>query len=406
MEFDVFFSISQTPNDGVTPSEREMFENFFAEVEAADALGFGTAWIAETHLSTEVQKQHDHPVVPHWQGEIGLNTDIFQLAARIFARTERIAVGSAVTNIVCNGGPIAHAERIAAFCSLHGLDPSERRRLAVGFSAGRFQFMNRAYGIKPRNAVEAAAWPALRGLVYAEACEIFLRLLRGDVLSSEDIAPTVMTRAAFRSDADWDKVRAAAESPDAAEIPVARRWEFDVLQIVPKEWRRDVLELVIGSHDPALQVAVNQIMPVKVFNLSITQPELIDATHTRMADAYHPDGGTWQRRDMPRTVMVFLNEQPGLSPQARSAAAKTEAKAALGAYWTALEGTLDPAKVARASDNAVIGNAEEVAAQIRERFHPEDRLMLWFDFFNHDASRVIDNMRQFQQVVVPLVEAR
>jgi alkanesulfonate monooxygenase SsuD/methylene tetrahydromethanopterin reductase-like flavin-dependent oxidoreductase (luciferase family) len=406
MEFDVFFSISQTPNDGVTPSEREMFENFFAEVEAADALGFGTAWIAETHLSTEVQKQHDHPVVPHWQGEIGLNTDIFQLAARIFARTERIAVGSAVTNIVCNGGPIAHAERIAAFCSLHGLDPSERRRLAVGFSAGRFQFMNRAYGIKPRNAVEAAAWPALRGLVYAEACEIFLRLLRGDVLSSEDIAPTVMTRAAFRSDADWDKVRAAAESPDAAEIPVARRWEFDVLQIVPKEWRRDLLELVIGSHDPALQVAVNQIMPVKVFNLSITQPELIDATHTRMADAYHPDGGAWQRRDMPRTVMVFLNEQPGLSPQARSAAAKTEAKAALGAYWTALEGTLDPAKVARASDNAVIGNAEEVAAQIRERFHPEDRLMLWFDFFNHDASRVIDNMRQFQQVVVPLVEAR
>jgi alkanesulfonate monooxygenase SsuD/methylene tetrahydromethanopterin reductase-like flavin-dependent oxidoreductase (luciferase family) len=406
MEFDVFFSISQTPNDGVTPSEREMFENFFAEVEAADALGFGTAWIAETHLSTEVQKQHDHPVVPHWQGEIGLNTDIFQLAARIFARTERIAVGSAVTNIVCNGGPIAHAERIAAFCSLHGLDPSERRRLAVGFSAGRFQFMNRAYGIKPRNAVEAAAWPALRGLVYAEACEIFLRLLRGDVLSSEDIAPTVMTRADFRSDADWDKVRAAAESPDAAEIPVARRWEFDVLQIVPKEWRRDLLELVIGSHDPALQVAVNQIMPVKVFNLSITQPELIDATHTRMADAYHPDGGAWQRRDMPRTVMVFLNEQPGLSPQARSAAAKTEAKAALGAYWTALEGTLDPAKVARASDNAVIGNAEEVAAQIRERFHPEDRLMLWFDFFNHDASRVIDNMRQFQQVVVPLVEAR
>jgi hypothetical protein len=254
--------------------------------------------------------------------------------------------------------------------------------------------------------VEAAAWPALRGLVYAEACEIFLRLLRGDVLSSEDIAPTVMTRAAFRSDADWDKVRAAAESPDAAEIPVARRWEFDVLQIVPKEWRRDVLELVIGSHDPALQVAVNQIMPVKVFNLSITQPELIDATHTRMADAYHPDGGTWQRRDMPRTVMVFLNEQPGLSREARSAAAKTEAKAALGAYWTALEGTLDPAKVARASDNAVIGNAEEVAAQIRERFHPEDRLMLWFDFFNHDASRVIDNMRQFQQVVVPLVEAR
>jgi hypothetical protein len=69
-----------------------------------------------------------------------------------------------------------------------------------------------------------------------------------------------------------------------------------------------------------------------------------------------------------------------------------------------LEGTLDPAKVARAANNAVIGNAADVAAQIRERFHPDDRLMLWFDFFNHDADRVIANMTDFQDKVVPLLE--
>ena len=404
MEFDVFFSISQTPIDGVTPSEQVMFDNFFREVQAADALGYGTAWVAQSHLSTEIQKQHDHPVVPHWQGEIGLNTDILQLAAQVFQRTKNIQVGSAVSNIVCNGGPIAHAERIAAFCTLHGMNPDERRRINIGFSAGRFQFMNRAYGIKPRNAVEAAAWPALRGMVFAEACEIFLRLLRGDVLSSDDVRPTLMTRANFRSDEDWDKVRQAAGDPQATQIEIERRWEFDVLQIVPREWRRDLLELVIGSHDPKLQVDVNQYMPVKVFNLSITQPEVIDATHDRMAESFHPDGGDWQRRDMPRTVMVFLNEQPGLSAEQRTAAAKEEANAALGAYWTALEGTLDPAKVARAANNAVIGNAADVAAQIRERFHPDDRLMLWFDFFNHDADRVIANMTAFQDKVVPLLE--
>ena len=107
MELDIFFSISQTEVDGYLPSERVMFENFFEQVELADRLGFGTAWIAESHLSTEVQKTNPGAVIPHFVGEIGLNTDILQLAHRVFARTKRIGVGSAIMNILCNGGPIA-----------------------------------------------------------------------------------------------------------------------------------------------------------------------------------------------------------------------------------------------------------------------------------------------------------
>ena len=122
MKYDVFFSISQTPVAGETPSEAEMFRNFFEQVEAADRLGYSTAWIAESHLSSEVQKVHAEPVIPHWEGEVGLNTDILQLATRIFARTDRIEVGSAVLNLLANGGPIAHAERLAAFLALHGLE--------------------------------------------------------------------------------------------------------------------------------------------------------------------------------------------------------------------------------------------------------------------------------------------
>jgi hypothetical protein len=80
--------------------------------------------------------------------------------------------------------------------------------------------------------------------------------------------------------------------------------------------------------------------------------------------------------------------------------------AALGAYWTALEGTLDPGKVQNAADNALIGNADEVAAEVVARFHPEDRLMLWFDFFNHDSDRVIRNMRGFTEKVAPRVAER
>ena len=42
--------------------------------------------------------------------------------------------------------------------------------------------------------------------------------------------------------------------------------------------------------------------------------------------------------------------------------------------------------------------------QIRERFHSEDRLMLWFDFFNHDNARVIQNMEDFMTHVVPALD--
>jgi alkanesulfonate monooxygenase SsuD/methylene tetrahydromethanopterin reductase-like flavin-dependent oxidoreductase (luciferase family) len=406
MKFDVFFSISQTPVDGLTPSEAVMFGNFFAQVVLADELGYGTAWVAEAHLSTEVQKRHSDAVVRHWQGEIGLNTDIMQMAHQVFARTKNIEVGSAVMNIVCNGGPVAAAERIAAFCALHGLDPKEKRKLNIGFSAGRFQFMNRAHGIKPRNATEAAAWPALRGLVFGEACEIFLRLLRGEAIAGADCQETVLTRANFRSDEDWAKVQDAARSDGHSaldQIAIDRRWDFDVLKIVPAEWRRELLDLVIGSHDPKLQVAVNQLMPVKVFNLSITRSDIIDATHARMAEAFHADGGPWARAHMPRTIMVFVNDEDGLTPESQRAAAQAEAKAALGAYWTALEGTLDPAKVERAANNAIIGNAEDVAAQCVERFHPDDRVMLWFDFFNHDSARVMRNMVAFREKVMPRI---
>lgn len=410
MRYDVFFSISQTSVDGRVPAEADMFRSFFQQVELADALGFGVAWVAESHLSSQTQKRNRRPVIPHWEGEVGLNTDILQLAARVFARTRRIEVGSAIANILCMGGPVAHAERLATFLTLHGLEPSERRRLHFGFASGRFSFMNEASGVTPRDAVEEAAWPALRGFHLKEAAEIFLRLLAGEELASEDVTRRRMTRESFRSDADWRRVQAAAVDRDRLRAPpdaiaVQPRWEFERLKIVPQEFRRELLQLVIGSHDAEIQDFVNTLAPVQVFNLSITRPEVIEATHRRMAARYHPRGGGWTRGHMPRTAFVFLNHEAGLSPAQQSAAARREAERALSAYWRALEGTLDPERVARAADNALVGNADEVAAQLVARFHPEDRLMLWFDFFNHDSGRVCRNMSAFMGAVAPRVRA-
>ena len=367
VEFDIFFSICQTDVHGFMPDEATMFRNFFEQVELADALGCGTAWVAESHLSTEVQKMNPGAVIPHFVGEIGLNTDILQLAHRVFARTKQIGVGSAIMNILCNGGPIAAAERIKAFLALHGLDPDEKRLLTIGFASGRFPFINVPYGIVPRDDFEKANWPAVKNKIFEEATEIFLRLLRGDVLSSDMIAPRFIDG-----------------------TPLASRWVFPNLKIVPQEPRMELLRLSIGSHDPSLQAFANTILPVGVFNLSITPGAEIEKTNERMLTEYQ---GTWHRRLMPRTVLVFINDDP--------ARAAEEARDALTNYWRALEGTLDEEKVRKATSNALIGDAAAIAAQMGERFHPEDRLMLWFDFNNHDSKRVMKNMADFMTRVGP-----
>jgi alkanesulfonate monooxygenase SsuD/methylene tetrahydromethanopterin reductase-like flavin-dependent oxidoreductase (luciferase family) len=389
VEFDVFFSICQTDVHGYMPSERVMFENFFEQVEHADALGFGTAWVAESHLSTEVQKSNPGAVIPHFAGEIGLNTDILQLAHRVFARTKRIHIGSAILNILCNGGPIAAAERIKTFLSLHGLDPSEKRLLNIGFASGRFPFINVPYGIVPRNRVEEAAWPVVKTKIFEEATEIFLRLLKGEVLSSDMIAARTLRRSDFRTDPDWQRVIDAHGAP-AEEITLEPRWRFPNLKIVPQEPRMELLRLLIGSHDPRVQEFANTILPTGVFNLSITPGKEIEETNTRMSAAYQ---GTWQRRMMPRTVLVFIADDP---EQARE-----EARDALTNYWRALEGTLDEQKVRNATNNALVGDAGEILRQAKERFHPEDRLMLWFDFNNHDSKRIMKNMSDFMSRVAP-----
>ena len=409
MEFDIFFSISQTPDStGYLPTEREMLQNFFEQVESADDLGFGVGWVAQAHLSTETQKMNERPVVPHYPGEVGLCTDFFQFSREILSRTKKMEVGSAVMSILASGGPIAQAERVCALMALHGMNPEETRKIHIGFSAGRFEFMARPYGIVPRNSLEEAAWPVLRGKIFSEASEIFLRLLNGEVISSDMITPTILERDNFRSEEDWRVIQERAVLEHGLDVPpdsveFGNRYVFEQIKTIPQDWNRELLNLVLGSHDKDLQISVNKFRPVQVFNLSITPPAIIEETHQRMGENYHPDGGIWKRSMMPRTVMVFLNDEEGLTGEEQNAAAKEEARSALSTYWNALEGTIDPEKINKATDNAVIGNVESVAKQIVERFDSNDRLMCWFDFFNHDSNRVIRNMEAFMTKVAPRV---
>lgn len=376
------------------PDEATMFRNFFDQVRLADELEFGTAWVAETHLSCEIQKSSVEPVIPHFKGEIGLNTDILQLAHVVMGQTKRIHIGSAIRNIFCNGGPIAHAEAIRTFLTLHGLHPSQKRLLEIGFASGRFDFSNRPYGITPRNAVERAAWPVVKGKFLLEATEIFLRLLKGEQIARADVQNQSMSRADFRSDADWDKVLQAAGGGKGLErLELEPRWSFEKVGVIPFASNLDLLRLTIGTHDPLAQKLANTILPTGVFNLSITPPAVIEETHRRMTEWYHPAGGPWRRDLMPRTAMIFVDKT--------REAAKIAAEKAWVTYWKAMEGTIDSKKVEQAVQNTLAGSPEDLVEAIMGKYHPDDRLMLWFDFNNHDNQQIMESMSTFMQKVAP-----
>lgn len=411
MKFDVFFSICQTEVDGFTPSEKIMFENFFDQVKWADELGYEVAWVAETHLSCQVQKENKNPVIPLFKGEIGLNTDILQMAHKIFAQTKKIHVGSAIRNILCNGGPLAHAEAVRTFLALHGLDSSEKRKLHLGFAAGRFPFSNSPYGIVPRNRTESAAWPVVKNKIFQEATEIFMRALRGDQFSSREIISRKLRASDFRSTQEWEgiirvyqdefKYSDTTISNDKFEIPLDSRWVFEKVGLIPQEVSLDNLKLTIGSHDREAQELANEYLPCGVFNLSITPGHEIEETHSRMKTKYNTHGGAWHRELMPRTVLVYLNDDPALSLNERRNKAQSDARCAHENYWRAMEGTIDSQKIEKAIENTLWGDPEMVLNKIKEKYHPEDRLMLWFDFNNHNNIEVKKNMQIFAEKVMP-----
>ncbi len=96
---------------------------------------------------------------------------------------------------------------------------------------------------------------------------------------------------------------------------------------------------------------------------------------------------------MPRTVLLFIDENKNT--------AQALARQAWENYWRAMEGTLDPKKVESAVENTIFGTPEEVRRKLADKYHPEDRLMLWFDFNNHDTERVEAAMKLFFEKVAP-----
>lgn len=398
MKFDVFHSIGRI--DSVSPrlNDRQSFALFLEQACAAEELGFGTMWVAESHFSSEVQKSHEEPVIPHYQGEVGLNADSMQLAHALFARTKRLGFGTAIMNIVGgNGGPIAAADRVRSL-AWHNSMLDAPRRLDIGVAAGRFPYINKPFGIVPRTADERALWPQYQQLVFVEALEIFLRLSNGETIGSEDVARHRISRALFRDDAAFAKASAAVPALAADGVPYAPRWAFEPLKLVPElDAQTTAPQFVLGSSDPLARDHGLKFADLDIFNLSFTPPDVIDRTHAEMFQRYAALGRVWGRGRMPRTVLVFIDDDPRKAEERASRCFDT--------YIEAMRGTAAFPPKETLMARALVGDAAMIRAQLSpddpHGFKPDDRLMLWFEFNQTDGAAVVRQMRRFADAVLP-----
>jgi len=122
MIFDLFHSISDPVIKGKCLGASRVFSQFMDQVQLAEGLGFDTVWCAESHFSSEVQKQTSVATIPHFAGEVGLNCDSFQLAetsgvskgALPGSASSRQEVVSAETNAAWAFAEKVYAEYFAA----------------------------------------------------------------------------------------------------------------------------------------------------------------------------------------------------------------------------------------------------------------------------------------------------
>lgn len=410
MQFDIFHSIGRI--DSVSPrlTDRQVFEQFFEQVSLAEKNGYETIWVAESHFSSELQKQNPDPVIPNYQGEVGLNADSMQLAGMIAERTEHIGFGTAIMNIVGgNGGPIAAADRVRSL-AWHNSLRKNPRKLWIGVASGRFPYINRPFGIVPRTLEEEILWGQYQGLIFTEALEVFLRLVHGDAFSSEDVTAHSMTRKNFR---DAEKYETAVKALKNAGIPLdleagaryAPRWIFERLKLVPEMSAAETaanLRCVLGSSDPYARSVGLNFADLDVFNLSFTPPAALNKVHEEMFARYKEAGRLWNRSRMPRTVLVFIDRD---RDKALDAAARC-----FDTYIEAMRGTAQLPPKEFLMDRALIGTPADIRQALApddpHGFHSDDRLMLWFEFNQTDHKKILNQMQMFAEEVAPHYRSR
>jgi alkanesulfonate monooxygenase SsuD/methylene tetrahydromethanopterin reductase-like flavin-dependent oxidoreductase (luciferase family) len=392
MIFDLFHSVGDPVVRGENLGARRCFAQLQSQVQLAESLGMRVVWCAESHFSSEAQKVSSRPAIPNYAGEVGLNADSFQLFHWLAQSTRQIGLGTAIHNIVGgSGGPIASADRVNTLRFMNEECWAVPRELHIGIASGRFAYQNAPFGIVPRSSAERLLWPHVERIAFYEALEIFLRLLSGQRLGSDDLERHEVTRE--QVDARGGSNEAELGGIDFPYRP-APRWVFEALRLAPASTApgAERLHIVLGSADArALEIARRHTSRVDLFNLSFTPPERIEQLHAELG-AGDPH---WSRQRLPRTVLVFAD------PSRR--VAQERAEAALDTYIEAMRGTAQVPDKSVLLARALIGDAAELREQLApggsRGFRDGDRLMLWFEFNQLDGTAIEAQMRYFFEQV-------
>lgn len=389
MIFDIFHSISDPVVEGERMGAAISIARFLRQAVLAEQLGADTIWCAESHFSSEVQKTTSVATIKEFFGEVGLNSDSFQLLHLVASRTRKLNLGTAIHNIVGgSGGPIASADRVNTLRFINEHFWENPRILRIGVASGRFPYQNAPFGIVPRDAGERLLWPCIRRTLFLEALEIFLRLLRGEQLSSADLSQYLITEEEARDAllGQFDKVDKDNPTWRFPYTP-APRWAFETLQLVPAMAPSKRLRIVLGSADPMALTVALRYEDVDLFHLSFTPPERIESLH-RQLTAQIP---AWHRARLPRTVLVFIDPD--------RYKARRMADTTLDTYIEAMRGTAMVPDKSVLLQRALVGDAEEIREQLSpdnpRRFQADDRLMLWFEFNQLDGDAIERQMRYF-----------
>lgn len=407
MRYDIYFSLAQTEVDGAIPPVKMIFENFFDQVRLADDLGFETAWISEAHLSSQTQKKTSFRTIPDLKGEIGLNTDTLHLAHHILNKTKNIKIGAAFKNLLSNGGPVAHAESVAQYLAINRHIKFNERIFELGLSDGQFDFVNAPYNIRPKSEMEMFFWSLIKPKAFEEAAEIFVRLLLGEELSSSMITPKFLNEKDFKSEEEWKTASALAKEDglfEGGEIQLKKFFDFEILSLIPLDYDLDDIQVSLNTQNQQILKDSNKYLPVRMFDFLSMSNKDIEEAHEFMKSIYRSDGGRWKRWYLPRTLIVFINDDANLNDFQKTEKAKSFAFKSWESYWHSVTGKKDPAKIEASLRNTMYGSPEEVAEKICTSFHPHDRLVLWFDFHYHDNEGIKKSMRAFKEKVVPLIE--
>jgi len=388
MIFDLFHSVSDPRIQGQCLGAERVFNQFVEQAKLAEELGADTVWAAESHFSSETQKKNRFATIPFFEGEVGINSDSFQLMQLLQQKTKRIHLGVAIHNIVGgSGGPIASADRLNSLNFYNQALWEGKRTLRWGVAAGRFPYQNTPYQVVPRSESEKQLWGEIKPYIFLEALEIFLRLLQGEELGSEQVRQWTLDPGHFKDE------ELKRKYPKGFDIP--KWWNFEPLRLVPQVANQEGLEIVLGSHDPkALDWGLN-FWDLSLFNLSFTSPQQIESLHQKMHSLSKVSGRKWMRTRLPRTVMVFIDKN---SKRAHELASQV-----LDQYIEAMRDTaLVPQKEVLLS-RALVGDPSEIREQIQvgssRGFHTEDRLMLWFEFNQMNSDEIKNQMKLFWEEV-------